>query len=131
MVYICALWCDGGCRNNGGYNRNRPVFGGYGVYYPRGGSRKGIKKQYKGIQPRDLTQDNPTATSNSKPGLLRRERAYTQLLNFLITFAGAELHGLILALETARTVQLDLDYHPRFLTYINMDSQYVQSKHWL
>lgn len=45
-----------------------------------------------------------------------------------ISYTGAELHGLIMALETAVEVIEYLQGIPRTRVYINMDSMYVKSK---
>lgn len=65
MVYIISMWCDGACKNNGGYDTRKPVFGGAGVYYPRGKKSLGMRCQKKALT-KGLNQGNPAATSNRK-----------------------------------------------------------------
>jgi hypothetical protein len=66
MGYIIALWCGGACKNNGGYNPDKPVVAGYAVHYPRGTARRGGGKKHAMSHPANINQGNLSATSNRK-----------------------------------------------------------------
>ncbi|KAK9896206.1 ribonuclease H-like protein [Cystobasidium minutum MCA 4210] len=100
MVYIIEMWCDGACRNNGGYNPNKPIFAGAGVYYPRG--KPVLRRQYRPL-PHAAKRGNKTATNNR-----------------------AEIEAVILALETALQVKEALVNDPWVSVRINTDSEYVR-----
>lgn len=107
MVFIAAFWCDGACRNNGQVNKNKPVIGGAGVYYPRAGTVS-RRKQLIALPPRLVDAGAPTATGNR-----------------------AKLHALVLALETALKVKSEFYSDPFFRVYININSDYVTSEQLL